>query len=280
MEMYSPSVPKLPPLDLTGRDNRSLTAVVCFSSGTTGKGKGVELSHYNLLATMISCRISDPTTWNSSVRGVFFAPLCHIYGLVTIALMGAWLGNYTSLMERFELVEYVRTCARTKAHIMRILPTIAVSMSKLPEEHLRSLESVQFIMCSGAVLPSATIDFFHAKFPNAPLYQGYGMTETNIAMLRPSQAHVIGSVGKLFAGIECRVIDEDGKDVTLGSLGECIVRGPSVFRRYLNDPASTAGAYIHDASGTWLRTGDIVRIDEHGFMFLVDRMKELIKYKG
>ncbi|KAF2476710.1 acyl-CoA synthetases/AMP-acid ligases II [Lindgomyces ingoldianus] len=264
------------PFDLSSRDSRDHTAVVCFSSGTSGKAKGVELSHYNLVASILDLRATDPNYWNGSIRGVFFAPLCHIYGLMTVALMGTWLGSYTMLMKRYTLDTFLELSAKSNVTALRILPTIAVAIAKQQTFNLSRLNCVKYIMCSGAALPPAIITFFHQHFPSAPIFQGYGMTETHITMLKPESAYRIGSVGRLFANIEARVVDEEGKDVQEGEQGEMLVRGPSIFKGYMRNKKATREAF----DGEWMRTGDILKIDKEGFWWLTERKKELIKYKG
>ncbi|KAF2814999.1 acyl-CoA synthetases/AMP-acid ligases II [Mytilinidion resinicola] len=266
----------LPPMDLSERDSREHTACVCFSSGTSGKAKGVELSHYNLVATMAGIRPSDTTLWNETISQVFFAPLCHIYGLVSAALMGASIGYYTMLMRKYTLGGLLELSAKVNANTLRILPTIAVAITKDHGFDLAQLRSIKLIMCAGATLPPKIIEFFNHRFPGAPIFQGYGMTETNITTLRAEQAHMIGSVGKLFANLEARLVDDDMNDVKFGDEGEMLVRGPTVFRRYMKNQAATDEAF-HNG---WMKTGDILRSDENGFFYLTERKKELIKYKG
>lgn len=193
-----------------------------------------------------------------------------------MVLMGAWVGLYTMLQKKYTLQTFLELSAQTDANALRILPTIAVAITKERSFDLSRLSRVQYIMCSGAVLPTPTIAHFRTHFPNAPIFQGYGMTETNITMLKPESAHRVGSVGKLFAGIEARIVDDDGRDVEEGQQGEMLVRGPSIFRRYLRNEDATREAF----DGEWMKTGDIVRVDAEGYWWLTERKKELIKYKG
>ncbi|KAL1611821.1 hypothetical protein SLS60_000041 [Paraconiothyrium brasiliense] len=237
---------------------------------------GVEEGDVVCISSMLSVRTTEPHYWDASIRGVFFAPLCHIYGLVTVALMGTWIGLYTMLQKKYTLSSYLELSAQTKSNALRILPTIAVQISKQSSFDLSRLRNVKYIMCSGAVLPTPTIRHFQEHLPNAPIFQGYGMTETNITMLKPESAHRVGSVGKLFAGIEARIVDEKGSDVADGAQGEMLVRGPSIFRRYLRNEEATRETF----DGEWMRTGDVVRVDREGYWWLVERKKELIKYKG
>ncbi|KAF2651222.1 acyl-CoA synthetases/AMP-acid ligases II [Lophiostoma macrostomum CBS 122681] len=266
----------IPPFDLSERDSREHTAVVCFSSGTSGKAKGVELSHYNVVASMLGMRATDPTYWNANIRSVFLAPLCHIYGLMTVALMGAWIGAYNVLMRKYTLESFLELSASINANAFRILPTIAVAISKQASFDLARLSSVKLIMCTGAALPPSTIKFFQEAFAGAPIFQGYGMTEANITMLKAESAHHIGSVGKLFANVEARIIDDEGNGVTPGEQGEICIRGPNVFRRYMRNAEATNDTFV----GNWMKTGDVGKVDKEGYFFLTERKKELIKYKG
>jgi acyl-CoA synthetase (AMP-forming)/AMP-acid ligase II len=214
--------------------------------------------------------------WNANIRSVFFAPLCHIYGLMTVALMGAWIGGYNVLMKKYTLESFLELSANASANAFRILPTIAVAISKQTSFDLARLSSVKLIMCTGAALPSAIIKFFQDKFAGAPLFQGYGMTEANITMLKSESAHHVGSVGKLFANVEARVVDDEGNDVSSGEQGEIVIRGPNVFRRYMRNAEATNDTF----DGEWMKTGDVGKVDKDGYFFLTERKKELIKYKG
>lgn len=193
-----------------------------------------------------------------------------------MALMGSWVGFYTLLQNKFALNNFLELSAQIDANAFRILPTIAVAIAKQQTFDLSRLSNVKYIMCSGAVLPPPIIEFFHKNLPGAPIFQGYGMTETNITMLKPESAHRVGSVGKLFANIEARIVDDDGRDVGEGEQGEMLVRGPSIFRRYMRNEEATRETF----DGAWMKTGDVVRVDKDGYWWLTERKKELIKYKG
>ena len=180
------------------------------------------------------------------------------------------------IMKRYTLEGLLRLSAQVKANTLRIVPPIAVEMSKGGSVNDSKLDSVRYIICSGANLQSAVIEYLQRRFRNAPIFQGYGMTETNIATLRPDQAGKVGSVGKLFANVEARLVDDNLNDVGPGEQGEMLVRGPTMFRRYMRNPEATREGF-HQG---WMRTGDVLRIDEDGFLYLTGRKKELIKYKG
>ena len=180
------------------------------------------------------------------------------------------------LMKKYVLHDFLELSTQIDANALRILPSIAVAISKQRAFDLSRLNSVKYIMCSGAALPTPMIQFFHDQFSGAPIFQGYGMTETNITTLKPQTAYRVGSVGRLYANVEARIVDDGGLDVRPGEQGEMLVRGPSVFRRYMQDVEATKETF----DGEWMKTGDVVRIDRDGFWWLTERKKELIKYKG
>lgn len=197
-------------------------------------------------------------------------------GLVTVALMGAWIGGYNCLQKRYALESFLELSAEINATAFRILPTIAVAIAKQTQFDLSRLSNINTIMCTGAALPPSIISFFREKLSGAPIVQGYGMTECNITLLKAESAHHVGSVGKLCANTEARIVDDDGKDVAPGEPGEILVRGPQVFNRYMRNEEGTKETF----DGEWLKTGDVGRIDKDGYWWLTERKKELIKYKG
>ena len=190
--------------------------------------------------------------------------------------MSTWIGAYVMLMKSYTLNGFLDLSSKVQANTLRIVPPIAFAMTKFDGLEKYDLSSVKYIMCSGAALKKDVIEALQSRLNKAPIFQGYGMTETNIATLRFHESDRVGSVGRLFANVEARLVDDDLNDVELGKEGEMLVRGPTVFRRYMNDAASTKEAF-HDG---WMRTGDVLRADEEGFFYLTERKKEMIKYKG
>lgn len=164
----------MPIFDLSADDNRNHTAAICFSSGTSGKPKGVELTHFNLLSSIAGIRWSDPVFYSSENRAAFFAPLCHIYGLNTVGLMGVWLGSYTILMKKYVLDDLLRLSAACGANTLRIVPPIAVAMAKHQNLGQYDLQNIKFIMCSGAALQQEVIRILLSRFKEADIFQGYG----------------------------------------------------------------------------------------------------------
>ncbi|KAF9886960.1 hypothetical protein FE257_010701 [Aspergillus nanangensis] len=274
--MHSGSAPML---DLNKGDNRKVPAVICFSSGTSGKPKGVKISHHNLIGYMLGIRSSGPESFNSKQVEVFYAPLCHIYGMVTAVMAPAFVGNLVVILSTFNFRDYINVCQEKRATIMRVVPPTAMMMAK--DETLRTvdLSSVHTLLCAGAALGEETQAALQQLMKGVNVVQGYGMTEGAITTLKPSHAlEKSGSVGVLFPHVHLRLVDDDLHDVAKGQSGEILCYGPTTFMGYKDNAEATAEAFPFN--DRWLRTGDIGRMDEDGFLWITDRKKELIKYKG
>ncbi|CAG9984183.1 unnamed protein product [Clonostachys byssicola] len=266
------------PFDLSAQDNRVQPAAICFSSGTSGPPKGVIMSHHNLLAQIMAIRATNPFLHSSRNREVFFPSFAHVYGVVSAVLVPAWVGSYLQPMKRFDYMQYLQRCSEIRATVLRLVPTAAVRMVKDPEVKRLDLTSVQAVMCSGAALSEETITGLKNILGyTCGILNGYGMTEGTVTLLRESRQDKGDSVGRLSAGVSARVVDDALNDVRPGAEGECLVKGPSVFLAYKGNEKATREAKTKDG---WLKTGDIVRVDDDGFFFLTGRKKELIKYHG
>jgi acyl-CoA synthetase (AMP-forming)/AMP-acid ligase II len=261
----------------TPTDPEDLVALP-YSSGTTGLPKGVMLTHRNLVANIEQSNAQQPVTADDTLVGVL--PLFHIYGLNVV--MNAVLRNGATLvtMARFDLERYlalVQAHRATKAHLV---PPIVLALAKSPVVERYDLSSLELVN-SGAAPLSAELQQAAAERVGCPVVQGYGMTEsspvTHVTPTDPAR-HRLGSIGPPVPNTECRIVDLlSGAELGPGEEGEVCVRGPQVMRGYLDDPEATATTV--DADG-WLHTGDVGRADEDGYVVLVDRVKELIKYKG
>lgn len=267
----------LAPYDLTDKDNTKVPVAMCFSSGTSGKPKGVVLSHHTLIAYLLTVRSTSPFLHSSRTREVFFPSFAHIYGLVSGVLLPAFVGCYLVAMAQYDFLPYLRRCADIRATIVRLVPATAIRMTKDPEVKRLDLKSIHTIMCSSASLAAETAQELQKILSSSvTILNGYGMTEGTIAMLRESQSARAGSVGRPVAGASIRIVDDNFEDVVPGTDGQCLVKGPTVFMGYKDNDAETAATF-HDG---WLCTGDIVKMDGDGFLWLTGRKKELIKYKG
>ncbi|HEX6995951.1 MAG TPA: 4-coumarate--CoA ligase family protein [Gammaproteobacteria bacterium] len=250
-----------------------------YSSGTTGMPKGVMLTHRNLVANIL--QIDCMTHYlDGEDTTVAFLPFFHIYGLTVIALMGLWAGATLVVMPKFELAPYVDLIERHRATLLHVVPPVILALAKHPLIDGRDFSSVRKLF-SGAAPLGARIAEQCARRIGCLMQQGYGLTETSpaaIVLPESSNATKLGSIGVPIADTECRVVDpETGRDVPPGVDGEIWIRGPQVMRGYLGRPEETRATI--DQAG-WLRTGDIGHVDEDGHFFIVDRLKELIKYKG
>lgn len=251
------------------------TAVVAFSSGTTGLPKGVRLTHRNLVATLVQHEPIYRVGPGDVVVGAL--PFCHIYGLSMILGYALRHGATVVTMPRFDLARYLALVAEHRATWLHLVPPLALALTS-PAAAGADLSSVRHAVSGAAPLDPALAARTAAAL-GCSLGQGYGMTEASPGVTWvPDDGSVDcppGSVGVLVPGTEARVVDPGSGEDTDGP-GELWVRGPQVMAGYLGEPAGTDAL---TADG-WLRTGDVVRVDEHGVFWVVDRLKELIKYKG
>ena len=252
--------------------------VLPYSSGTTGLPKGVMLTHRNLVANLRQMEGSG--FFHPDDTLICFLPLYHIYGLMVILSLGLSLGSTIVLMPRFNLEGFLSLAQQFKATIAHVVPPIILSLVKDPLVDQYDLSSLHTIF-SGAAPLSDSLTRACMDRLGCQVRQGYGMTETSpVTHSSPADPEQIklGSVGVTAPNTECKIVDlEDGR--ALGPLqdGEICVRGPQVMKGYLNRPDETRRTI--DEEG-WLHTGDIGYVDHDGHFFVVDRAKELIKYKG
>ncbi|MGA2686960.1 MAG: AMP-binding protein [Candidatus Korobacteraceae bacterium] len=262
------------------RDSRVALATLPYSSGTTGLPKGVMLSHYNLVANVY--QTLTPGESKAIVEDdvmLCFLPLYHIYGLTVGLNLALIRGCTLVLMPRFDCEASLRLIADEGiTFALCVPPTLlaycqAAEQGKFPREHRLS-----WVKSGAAPLAPELARRFTAS-TGIPIRQGYGMTEaspvTHIGFLAP-ELYKPESVGMPVAQTDCRVVDEKEQDVASGEIGELVMRGPQFMLGYWKSPDATA-AVLRDG---WYWTGDIVRVDEDGFYYVVDRRKEMMKYKG
>ncbi|HYT68746.1 MAG TPA: 4-coumarate--CoA ligase family protein [Vicinamibacterales bacterium] len=250
-----------------------------YSSGTTGLPKGVMLSHGNLVANVLQVQAAGHLQDGKDTL-IAFLPFFHIYGLVVIILVGLRYGATLVVMPRFELEAYLELVECYRATMLHVVPPIVLALAKSSAVERRDFSSVRKLFSGAAPLGADVIGQCTARVGSI-LQQGYGLTETSpathVTSEDPATAKA-GSIGALVPNTECRVVDPaTGADVAPGVDGEIWIRGPQVMQGYLNRPEETRATV--DAE-RWLHTGDVGHADADGHFFIVDRLKELIKYKG
>jgi acyl-CoA synthetase (AMP-forming)/AMP-acid ligase II len=249
-----------------------------YSSGTTGLPKGVMLTHYNLVANMRQMDGLDYFQSDDILLCVL--PLFHIYGLVVVLNMGLHLGATIVTMPRFDLEQFLSMIQKYRVTLSHVVPPIVLKLAKEPIVDNYDLSSLKMIF-SGAAPLGPELSRECRQRIGCGIRQGYGMTETSpVTHSSPADTAKVklGSVGPPAPNTECKLVDPaTGAEMGPNEEGELCVRGPQNMLGYLNNPEATARTI--DVDG-WLHTGDIGYADEDGHFFIVDRVKELIKYKG
>jgi long-chain acyl-CoA synthetase len=258
--------------------NQTLAALP-YSSGTTGLPKGVMLTHYNLVANIFQFLGPDAYEITSPDVLLCFLPLYHIYGLNVGLNPALTVGATLVLMPRFHVPQFLSLLVSEAVTITLVVPPAlqalvqAAEAGQFPQNHvLRWLKS-------GAAPLAPELPRRFSALTGILVTQGYGMTEaspvTHVGYLDP-KLYKPESIGQPLAQTECRVVDENGEEVPTGQPGELVMRGPQFMSGYWNDPQATAAVL----RAGWYWSGDIVRRDEQDFYYVVDRVKEMIKYKG
>eukprot|EP00258_Populus_trichocarpa_P050111 XP_024466130.1 4-coumarate--CoA ligase-like 9 isoform X2 [Populus trichocarpa] len=256
-------------------------AAILYSSGTTGRFKGVLLTHRNFIS-MLAATIATRGVKNKiTAVTLCTVPYFHAYGFVYCLRLAA-MGNTLVSMGRFDLSAMLSAIQDYRVSHVAVAPPVVVAMVKnVGAMDGYDLSSLEVVACGGAPLRKSVLELFKERFPNVHIAQGYGLTETTariFATVGPKESEVIGATGKLISNCQAKIVDPDtGVSLPPFSPGELWVRGDTIMKGYIGDDKATAATLD---SGGWLRTGDLCYIDNEGFLFFVDRIKELIKCKG
>jgi long-chain acyl-CoA synthetase len=261
-----------PPLADWAERNDDDDAVILYTSGTTGRPKGAELTHANLYR---NAEVTATTLITASPGDVLMGclPLFHSFGL-TCGLNASVIGGAClSLLPRFDPAAVLEMIGGQQVTIFEGVPTMYSAMLNHPARGAADTSSLRLCVSGGAALPVEVLRGFEEAFDCAIL-EGYGLSETSpvASFNHPDAERKPGSIGTPIAGVEMRVLDAAGSALPAGEIGEIAIRGHNVMKGYWGKPEATAEA-IPDG---WFRTGDLARTDEDGYFFIVDRKKELI----
>jgi len=258
------------PVELVDRDDEA-TAVVLYTSGTTGTPKGAELTHANMARNAQVCvNMIDYSTDDVVFGGL---PLFHSFGQ-TVGMNAAVLGGATlTLLPRFEATRALEILQRDRVTVMLGVPTMYVALLQHPEKGEYDLSSLRMCASGGASLPVEVLHGFEAAF-GAMILEGYGLSETSpvASFNHPDRERKPGSIGQPVEGVQFRLIDDQWNDVEEGEIGEIAIAGHNVMKGYLGRPDATAEVM----NGPWFRTGDLARRDDEGYYYIVDRAKDMI----
>jgi long-chain acyl-CoA synthetase len=246
-------------------------AVILYTSGTTGRPKGVLLSHRNLISNAIA-GAGDDVELTRGRASLAVLPLAHAFG-ITVSNVAYLSGTKTVMVARFDLEQVFQLIEKHRVAGFAGVPAMFVGMLNFPDAEKYDTSSLEFVVSGSAPLPVSVLEGFEKRF-NCPIREGYGLSEATTAV----SGHAVdmvrkpGSVGKPLEGVEVRVVDEHDNDVPTGEIGELLVRGPNLMQEYYNMPDETEQAL----RGGWLHTGDMAKLDEDGYIYIVERKKDLI----
>ena len=264
-----------PPVEI---DPRSDIVMLPYSSGTTGLPKGVMLTHYNLVGMLSQVEAVD--VLESGDTTICVIPCYHMYGLHIVINLALRTGATAVTLRQFDLEKFLRALEKYKVNVVPAVPPIVLALSASPLVERFDLSKLEALHCGAAPLSSEVANTCSERL-GVRISFGYGMTElSSLSHLsyRNAGKHKPDSIGYCVPNTFCKIIDvESRQDLKPGEKGEVCIRGPQIMKGYLGQPDATAE--IIDSEG-WLHTGDIGYADEDGALFIVDRLKELIKYKG
>ncbi|MCM3404765.1 fatty acid--CoA ligase family protein [Cytobacillus oceanisediminis] len=251
------------------------TAVILYTSGTTGKPKGAMLTHKNLYCNAKD--VSDYLHMNENDRVITTLPMFHVFCL-TVALNAPLMNGATILIDpKFSPKEIFRLAKKYEPTVFAGVPTMYNFLLQFDDGNTEDLKSLRLCISGGAAMPVALLHGFEKKF-NVIVSEGYGLSEASpVTCFNPlDKPRKAGSIGQSIMNVENKVVNELGEEVSVGEVGELIVRGPNVMKGYYKLPEETA-ATIRDG---WLYTGDLAKKDEEGYFYIVDRKKDLILVGG
>ncbi|MDP9464049.1 MAG: long-chain fatty acid--CoA ligase [Actinomycetota bacterium] len=247
------------------------TAVILYTSGTTGTPKGAELTHANLTSNATVTANLFGVDERAVILGAL--PLFHAFGQTCALNVNVQVGACLTLIPRFDPERALQTIARDKVTVFEGVPTMYTAMLHHPNAADFDVSSLSLCVSGGAALPLEVMRGFEEQF-GCVIIEGYGLSETSpvASFNHPDRPRKPGSIGTPVQGAEMKVVDETGADLPAGEVGEIVIRGENVMKGYWRLPDVTAEAIVDG----WFHTGDLARVDEDGYFFIVDRKKDMI----
>ena len=264
----------MPSVEINPRED---LAVLPYSSGTTGFPKGVMLTHHNLVSSLCQLHAIDGLSENDTM--ICIVPMYHLYGLQVVMNLALSHGATVVTLPRFDLDQFLGSLERYKVTVAPIVPPIVAALSRAGEVDNYDLSKLETIHCGAASLPHDIAESCKERL-GCDISYGYGLTEVSPLSHAsiPNKTDKPGSVGYCLPNTQCKILDyTNNEELGPNQEGEIWLQGPQVMKGYLGNQKATDDMISEDA---WLRTGDIGYCDEEGRLYVVDRLKELIKYKG
>lgn len=258
-------------------DTSNSLANIIYTSGTSSNPKGVMLTYDNIFSNLNDCKIAFGV--NNKDRFIVYLPMFHSFTLSVGVLLPLFLGaSIVVIKSVFPFSNIIKQILLKRVSVFLGIPAIylALSKAKLPW-YFKLFNNLKYFICGSAPLAKSTIEEFNKKFPKALLCEGYGLSECSpVVSVNTKKDYRVTSVGKPLPSIEVKIVDENLIELNKNEIGEIIIKGPNVMSGYLNKPE------INDIvlCNGWLRTGDLGRVDNDGFLYIVDRLKDLIISKG
>ena len=260
-----------PVAEVTDRSS-SDTAVILYTSGTTGQPKGAELTHGNLIS---NTEVARTDIVRASADDVIFGglPLFHVFGQTVALNVAVASGACLTLLPRFDPAHALRIIAAHRVTVFEGVPTMYVALLHQPDRADYDISTLRMCISGGAALPVEVLRGFEDAF-GCTVLEGYGLSETSpvASFNHPGRERKPGSIGTPIRGVQMRVVDDSDHEIAQGEVGEIVIRGPNVMKGYWQRPDATAEA-IRDG---WFHSGDLARVDEDGYFYIVDRKKDLI----
>ena len=253
------------------------TAVILYTSGTTGTPKGAQLTHFNLYSNAMFVR-ECMTGYGPDKRVIAILPLYHSFGLTYTQNAALFSGATVVMVPQFEPRRILHTLAEQKVGVLAAVPTMLIHLCRVQQKLQLELPHLYQIVSGGSALASTTYEELQRMFKDVPILEAYGLSETSplVTCRQPDHEAKMGSIGREILGSQVRIMREDHTFAEPGEIGEIVVRGHNVMKGYHKNPLATKNAFYD----SWFLTGDIGRCDEDGYFFLLDRKKDVIIRAG